>query len=139
MGNLIHQGGPFFVAVLAMGVLGTIGLLIGAILAITANKTGKAEGPARIVAIILILSVPLPFLIGAMGTMQGEAMTMEAVAHASPETQATLMAAGRSISGIPQIFGLCTSMACLLPAALICVMVAGKRESWQSALADDPS
>jgi len=139
MMDLFHQGGPFLIVVVAMGVLGAFGLLIGAALAITAKKTGKASGLARMVAIGLFLCVPLPFLTGAVGTMQGKTMTREAVAQASPETRSAMTAAGMSIAGIPQVFGLCTSMVCLLPAALICVILAGKRENWRSDLADDPT
>ena len=121
-------------AVLAMAVLGIAGLLMGGLLAAVARKTGKATGAARAVAIMLLIAVPLPFLVGTWGTHIGEAQVEEAVAAASEASKATLKAAGQSVSGIPQLFGLCTSMACLMPAALLCVLVAGKRESWQTAM-----
>ena len=127
MPDLIHQGGPFTLAIFVLAVLGMLGLVVGAILAGIATKTGKGEGAARAVSIGLLLCSPIPFLLGVLGTMQANQQALAAMAVASVEIKGMILAAGHSVALIPRMVGLCTSMTCLLPAALLCVFVAGRK------------
>lgn len=126
MHDLIESGGPFFLAVLTLSVLGGVGLLLATALALVSRMVPAAVSPARWLSVGLLLATPLPLIIGVIGTMDAEQMVAEAVSLASTESKDVLWAAGQSIAGIPKMFGFCSSMACLLPASLVCLLVGSR-------------
>ena len=81
--HLINQGGPYVQAILALAAVGLLALAAAAILAAIAKSTGKAEGLARAIAIGLLLCVPIPFILGLIGTWTGTQTTLQAVEVAS--------------------------------------------------------
>lgn len=124
--HLINQGGPYVQAILALAAVGLLALAAAAILAAIAKSTGKAEGLARAIAIGLLLCVPIPFILGLIGTWTGTQTTLQAVEVASINIKDTILAAGLSIANMPKTLGLCSSMTCMLPAALLCTVLARK-------------
>lgn len=127
MNNLLASGGVHFQAIIALTVLGILALPVLGILSIIAKRTGKAIEVARTVSIAMLLCVPIPLIIGIVGTFSGVQSMETAVAVAPSELQNSLRASGLSVAMLPKMAGLCSSMTCMLPAALLCVFLVKKQ------------
>ena len=107
--------------------LGVLGLLLNAVLVVVAKKTGSAKSAARVLSVLLLLCSLVPILLGFAGSAYDHHLMEQALATVPVETQGGLRAAGTSVAMLPKMLGICSSMTCMLPAALLCVYAAGRR------------
>lgn len=122
------------ISIMLLTLLGVLGLLVNAVLAVFAAKTGKAVTAARALSVLLLIGTLVPLLLGFAGTAYDHHLMERALVNAPDGTQEQLRAAGTVIALLPKMLGLCSSMTCMLPAALLCVYTAGRRAA---SLAED--
>jgi len=125
MGLLVdafHKGGPFMWPILLIAICGFAGPVVLA---------GLAGAGKRVPAVLWWLAPIGALLVGALGTVQGLLMTVEAVQHASLETKSTLAHAGYSTSLFTLISGCIVASGLLTMGAVLGAVgyfVGGSRE-----------
>ena len=128
-------------SIMLLTLLGVLGLLLNAVLAVFAAKTGKAVTAARALSVLLLVCTLLPILLGYIGTaydlhLMEQALVMHML---SAEESLSLRATATSTAMVPKMMGLCSSMTCMLPAALLCVYTAGRRAPSLTGADEPPS
>lgn len=116
--DMIHRGGPFMWPIL---------LLLGLTPLWTIVLAGLGVARFRVPAFLWWSPALLVSIIGALGTVIGQHQAIEAVAHASAETQGTLAAAGHSVALVTRVAGNFAGSAILFGTVLCAALAAVAR------------